>query len=97
MRAFIPCLLLVLLCITPSFAQQQTGHDQSWNNQDTFSRPYRPDAYGPGIHSDATGRPFRWQTEQGEYVQPGIRVKPDGYGLGVGMDEYGRPVKPKRY
>jgi hypothetical protein len=71
-----------------------TGFDHSWNNQDTFLRPYRNDAYGPGIHSDATGRPFRWQTEDGQLVPPGNRVRPDAYGLGVGMDEFGRPVKP---
>jgi hypothetical protein len=52
--------------------------------------PITPNAYGPGIHSDATGRPFQWTTQQGEAVQ--TPVKPNAYGLGVGMDPYGRPV-----
>jgi hypothetical protein len=53
--------------------------------------PITPNAYGPGIHSDATGRPFQWRTQQGEEAQG--PVKPDAYGLGVGMDQYGRPVR----
>ena len=72
-----------------------TGFDHSWTNQDTFLRPYRNDAYGPGIHSDATGRPFTWQPQWGGPIPPGGRVQPDAYGLGVGMDQFGRPVKPK--
>ena len=75
-------------------SKQKTGFDRSWDNQDLFLRPHQRDAYGPGIHSDATGRPFGWQTKNGQLVQPGIRVQPDAYGLGVGMDQYGRPVKP---
>ncbi len=52
--------------------------------------PITPNAYGPGIHSDATGRLFQWRTQQGEVVRD--PVKPDASGLGVGMDQYGRPV-----
>ena len=53
--------------------------------------PGRVDAYGPGINSDAMGRPFTWRTNQGEAVMG--PVKPTAYGLGVGMDQFGRPVR----
>jgi len=58
--------------------------------------PYIPDAYGPGLNMDATGRPFMWQPQWGGtgFPDPTLQVKPDAYGLGVGMDQYGRPVRP---
>lgn len=49
--------------------------------------------YGPGVHADRYGRAFTYQTDQGQAVAPGTRVKPDGYGLGVGQDQYGRAVR----
>ncbi len=88
------CTYLLLLRLNQN-APHTTGSDRSWNNQDTFLRPYRKDAYGPGIHSDATGRPFTWQPQWGGPIPPGGRVQPDAYGLGVGMDQFGRPVKPE--
>jgi hypothetical protein len=72
---------------------QQIGFENSWDNKDTYMTPYKNDAYGPDIHSDATGKPFEWETQDGESSNS-KKVKRDGYGLGVGMDEYGRPVKP---
>lgn len=58
--------------------------------------PYKPNAYGPGINSDATGRPFSWQPEGAspQSVDPFLKVKPNAYGPGIGMDQYGRPVRP---
>lgn len=58
--------------------------------------PYKPNAYGPGINSDATGRPFVWKPEGAgpQTFDPFLKVKPDAYGLGVSMDQYGRPVRP---
>lgn len=58
--------------------------------------PYTPNAYGPGLNMDATGRPFMWQPQGGGtgFHDPTLQVKPDAYGLGVGMDQYGRPVRP---
>ena len=88
------CTYLLLLRLNQN-APNSSGFDRSWNNQDTFLRPYRNDAYGPGVHSDATGRPFTWQPQWGAPIPPGGRVQPDAYGLGVGMDQFGRPVKPK--
>ncbi len=54
-------------------------------------------AYGPGIHRDATGRPFTYQPQFGGsgYPDPTLRVQPNAYGPGVGMDQYGRPVQAK--
>lgn len=52
--------------------------------------PARPDAYGPGIHADSTGRPFRWRAEDGSTVLGDVR--PNTYGPGIGSDATGRPV-----
>ena len=49
--------------------------------------------YGPGVHADRYGRAFTYQTEQGQAVPGGVRVRPNGYGPGVGTDQYGRPVR----
>ncbi len=72
---------------------QHQGFGNSWNNNNAYMQPYKHNAYGPGVHSDATGRPFEWKTQTGQ-TSHSNKVKPNGYGLGVGMDEYGRPVKP---
>jgi len=69
------------------------SNNSSWDNHDTYLSPYHKDAYGPGVNSDSTGRPFQWKTQGGQTVPPGSIVEPNGYGLGVGKDEYGRPVK----
>ena len=72
---------------------QQQGFGNSWDNKNTYMQPYKPDAYGPGVHSDATGKPFEWKTQDVQ-TSHSNKVKADAYGIGVGMDEYGRPVKP---
>jgi hypothetical protein len=61
-----------------------------------FLGPYKPNAYGPGINSDATGRPFIWEPQGSgpKFFDPFLKVKPDVYGPGIGMDQYGRPVRP---
>ena len=68
------------------------GFGKSWNNRNIFMGPYKHDAYGPGIHSDAIGRPFQWETENDDKVLG--PVKKDAYSVGMVMDQYGRPVKP---
>jgi hypothetical protein len=56
--------------------------------------PYQPNAYGPNINSDATGRPFRWEpSPRNGPAEPFSNVRPDAYGPGIGMDQYGRPVQ----
>lgn len=63
-----------------------------------FIGPYRSNAYGPGINSDATGRPFTWQSTPGHGAADSVsRVRPDVYGPGVGMDQYGRPLEAVPY
>ena len=58
--------------------------------------PITPNAYGPGLNSDATGRSFMWTPQSGGsgYPDPTLRVQPNAYGPGIGMDQYGRPVRP---
>jgi hypothetical protein len=58
--------------------------------------PVTPNAYGPGIHSDGTGRAFDYRTRQGQQVPGHLDVKPNVFGPGTGMDAYGRPVKPQQ-
>lgn len=81
--------LLVIIGLLPpisALAQQNAGG---------FQEPYRPNAYGPGINSAATGRPFSWQTSPGYGpADPLSNVTPNAYGPGIGMDQYGRPVRP---
>ena len=83
--------LIVLTLMLPAgvFAQQLG------QNAGAFLEQYQPNAYGPGINSDATGRPFVWQPSPGNGPpDPLTTVRPDTYGPGVGMDQYGRPVQP---
>lgn len=51
----------------------------------------KSDAYGPGLHSDSTGRAFRFRTQDGDSVMGPVDI--DAYGLGVHMDQYERPVE----
>ena len=76
--------LFVLALVLPASAVAQP-----------YLEPYRPNAYGPGINSDAAGRPFVWRTEPGQGpADPLANVRPDVFGPGIGMDQYGRPVQP---
>ncbi len=79
--------------------QQSIGANTQPANQlganGSFLGPYRPNAYGPGINSDATGRPFIWQPSPGQGPpDPFATVRPNAYGPGIGMDQFGRPVQP---
>jgi hypothetical protein len=57
-----------------------------------FLGPGIESAYGPGVHSDATGRPFIWTPDfGGPALGP---ITPNAYGPGIGMDGTGRPVRP---
>lgn len=83
--------------------QQSFGFQQSQQpglipmpNGGALFGPITPNAYGPGLNMDATGRPFRWQPEGGGtgFPDPTLQVNPNAYGPGIGMDQYGRPVSP---
>jgi len=96
MKKIIAVLVLSLFCALTVIAGDENNDNSlnsSWNNHDTYISPYHDDTYGPGINSDAKGRPFQWKTQDGETLPPGSEVEPNGYGLGVGKDEYGRAVK----
>lgn len=57
----------------------------------------RRDAYGPGVHRDATGRPY-YDAQPGHgrvVVPPGSAFDWQGYGPGIGRDVYGRPIVPE--
>lgn len=84
--------IFVLLAGGSAFAQDDYGLGRSWANNNGFNRSYNHDTYGPGIHSDSTGRPFQWRTSDGQ-TTTFERVRPNAYGPGVGMDDYGRPVR----
>lgn len=66
------------------FAVCLSGAALAWDGEDV---------YGPGQHADRYGRPFLFQTDDGQPVPGGVQVQPDGYGPGVGRDQYGRPVR----
>jgi len=77
--------------VPPTASQQERTYPMAPTPSGLLG-PARQNAYGPGIWSDSAGRPFHWQTQDGQKVPFG-NVKPDAYGPGIGMDEYGRPVK----
>jgi len=93
-----PLLAVVLLVSTLATAGEEYDFGVTG---DGLLPPAKKDAYGPGIDSDATGRPFYWSPKndpQGKrsYPDPTLKVKPDGYGLGVGRDQYGRPMQRRK-
>jgi hypothetical protein len=83
-------LVIIALLLPVSALAQSSGP-----NGGGFLEPYQSNAYGPGINSDGTGRPFSWQPLPGNGpADPHSDVRPDAYGPGIGMDQYGRPVEP---
>jgi hypothetical protein len=62
---------------------------QTWQTDPAFGA--RRDAYGPGVHMDATGRAYRDNPSDAWVFEP---VRPNAYGPGVGSDSLGRPVTP---
>lgn len=53
----------------------------------------RRDAFGPGVHMDATGGVYRDSIPDAWLFPPVVH---DGYGAGVHRDGTGRPVVPER-
>ena len=58
--------------------------------------PIMPNAYGPGIHSDAIGRAFQWQPQDWPNMlpDPSLQVTPNQWRTGGHADQYVRRVKP---
>jgi hypothetical protein len=65
------------------------AHAQTWLTDPAYGA--RRNAYGPGVHMDATGRAYRDTPSNAWVFEP---VRPNAYGLGGGSDELGRPVVP---
>lgn len=59
------------------------------NSSSSVLGPVKPNAYGPGVGMDATGRPV---TLQGGASNSYIK-RDNAYGPGVHMDQYGNPVR----
>jgi hypothetical protein len=76
--------LLALLLIGAAAA-----HAQTWQTDPAFGA--LRNAYGPGVHMDATGRAYGDTPSNAWVFEP---VRPNAYGLGVGSDALGRPVVP---
>jgi hypothetical protein len=87
-----PYLLLVLLLLAAVPAQAQV-----YPSDPPIFEPFQKDAYGPGVNSDATGRPFSWQPQGRDAAQPDPTIAPrvNQYGLGQSADQYGRPIEPR--
>jgi hypothetical protein len=84
---------LVLIVVLATTASAQTPPPgSSWQTDPAYGA--RPNVYGPGINSDATGRPFTYKDPSGNPNLEPQRVRPNAYGPGIGMDQYGRPVTP---
>ena len=49
----------------------------------------RRNAYGPGVHMDASGRAYRDTPSDAWVFEP---LRPNAYGPGIGGDTLGRPV-----
>jgi hypothetical protein len=64
-------------------------HAQTWLTDPAFGA--RRDAYGPGVHMDATGRAYHDNPSDAWIFEP---VRPNVYSPGVGSDSLGRPVVP---
>jgi hypothetical protein len=66
-----------------------SAHAQTWLTDPAFGA--QRNAYGPGVHMDATGGEYRDTPSNAWVFEP---VRPNVYGPGVGSDTLGRPVVP---
>jgi hypothetical protein len=68
------------------------GELAPWQTDPRFGA--KRDAFGPGVHMDATGGVYRDSLPDAWLFPPVIH---DGYGAGVDRDGLGRPVVPERF
>ncbi len=94
--------IFVVLFVALSFNvcwawQDSLGNEQS--KQDFHESPptLRPDAYGPGIHSNSYGEAIELVPDGAFAPGETLKIKPDAYGPGIHMDQYGRPVREVPY
>jgi hypothetical protein len=84
-------IVLLILLFTPSFVSAQL-----YPSQPPLLGPMTPNAYGPGIGMDGTGRPFYWQAPgQPNFPDPTIQPRINQYGFGSSADQYGRFLEPR--
>jgi hypothetical protein len=62
---------------------------QTWLTDPAYGA--QRNAYGPGVHMDASGRAYRDTPSDAWVFEP---VRPNAYGPGIGGDTLGRPVVP---
>lgn len=81
---------MLLLITAPALAQVYPS------NPPLFE-PFESNAYGPGVNSDATGRPFHWAPEGQQQTRPDPTIQPNlnQFGFGKSADQYGRPIEPR--
>lgn len=93
-RLIVFAVIVLAFAAAPCWAQQL---EVIQPQQPPPLEPYQHNVYGPGIHSDSTGRPFTYQPmpQFQTAPQPPVMgpVQQNGYGHGVHMDQYGRPVQ----
>ena len=89
-------LIASLFLIVMLADRDQSAHGQLYPSQPPLFQPFTPNAYGPGINSDATGRPFYWQATP-QQQGPDVTIQPNvnQYGYGQSGDQYGRPIAPQ--
>jgi hypothetical protein len=86
--------LLLLLAATLALGATRlatAGDLAPWMTDPAFGA--RRDAFGPGVHMDATGGVYRDSLPNAWLFPPVVH---DGYGAGVDRDGTGRPVVPER-
>jgi hypothetical protein len=84
MKTLLALTLAALLLLVGAAAQAQT-----WLTDPAYGA--RRNAYGPGTHMDATGRPYTDNPSNAWLFEP---LRPNAYGPGVDSDTLGRAVTP---
>lgn len=82
--------------IVPPSYSSETTYVNTGNNTPTPLGSVTPNAYGPGINMDATGRPVTVQPaypNRGGNYSDSVVQNPDVYDPGIGMHQYCRPVQ----
>lgn len=88
-------LLIICVLLMPSMVLAQVYPMP--NGQPPLMQPFQPNAFGPGMNQDATGKPFYWSPQGSlNLSQPDPTIQPNinTYGLGQSSDQFGRPIQP---
>jgi len=74
--------------------QEQESHFNRHYPRKIYTQPYEQNAYGLGVHKDATGQAFQWRDKRGRVDDIG-GVQRDTFGQHRNM--FGEEVEPSRY